>query len=322
MLREIPTPEVCERPSQVEEIPFIPNGILDFASRFPDEKAAREYMESIRWPDVVACCRCGGTRCTPYKNEYLCPACRYKFTVQTGTFLHAQRTDLRTWLFYIFIWVTRTQNAGSHQLSRDVNVTPDTALKMRRILSRALFQVHERFSGTVEMDECFMTRNRNIKWAELSNSKLPIMGIAERGTGRAVIQVVERRDFATVDALLKKHVEPGCKVYTDGHACYQHLNKWGYDHASVNHTAYEYVRGDVHTNTIENVWSHFKKSIRSGHQHIWAKYLQLYCDEFSFRWNNRQLNSSELFRAVLMRVLSNPEDVQAGNTTKPFIANA
>lgn len=154
-----------------------------------------------------------------------------------------------------------------------------------------------KLSNTVEVDEAYVAHGR---WGNCaSGRKVPVLGLMERG-GKVIVKVIHKKDKKTVQDVILKHVETGSNVYTDGAACYFNLSNY-FMHDSVNHKIQQWVKGNVHTNSIESFWSQVKKAIVSTHGSVSIQHLQSYCDELAYRWNTRDLTPVERFNDLLKR---------------------
>lgn len=280
--------------------------LFDFFTRFHDEEAARDHLVRLRWPDGPQCLRCKSKDLRMNSPKiYCCRSCRREFTVITRTHLHKSNVPLRTWLLAYYLWAGHTQGMSSAQLSTDIGVNIDTALSMLRLVRGTLKPNDVKLSGIVEMDEMFFRgqRKRYKRSYATVRKEHPIIGMRQRGEGgRVVIVQVSDRRASTVNSLVKKYIAPGSTIYTDQHKGYTCLPE-GYRHDTVNHTNREWVRGEVHTNNVENTWSRFKFMIRNNHQRIGSKYVQLYCDEFVYRFNTRDMSIEERMTDALCRAL-------------------
>src|SRR5438270_634522 len=125
--------------------------------------------------------------------------------------------------------------------------------------------------------------------------------IEGRRAGTLRSHVVPNELSATLLPIVQANVAPGTKISTDLAGQYKPLKRLGYDHQRVNHQIDEWVRGDIHTNTIEGFWSHLKRGIKSTHASVSKKHLQKYIDEFAFRFNNREA-PAEMFQRLLRHV--------------------
>ena len=139
----------------------------------------------------------------------------------------------------------------------------------------------------------------------LLKDKQPVFGMVERG-GRVATQVVTDTKSKTVLPIVAERVLPSTMVYTDDYPIYDGLTKMGYEHSRIQHRARVYVMGDVHTQTIEGFWSLLKRGIGGVYHAVSAKYLQSYCDEYSFRYNRRTANEP-MFSSLLGQVVAKAE---------------
>ncbi len=126
------------------------------------------------------------------------------------------------------------------------------------------------------------------------------MGMVERD-GKVIMKHIPNTGKWTLLQQIKENVNPDARVFTDNWGGYNHLQYHGYNHDSVNHSAYEYVRGEISTNNIENVWSHLKRGITGVYRFCSAKYLQAYADEFAFRYNHRN-EQARMFEILLSQI--------------------
>lgn len=126
------------------------------------------------------------------------------------------------------------------------------------------------------------------------NSKTPVVGVVQRG-GNLHAVATKDTDSATLMGLVRKHIDIDATVYTDEHMPYRMLPRIGYKHESVNHGTKEFVNGMASNNTAESFWSHFKRGTDGIYHHVSPKHLQKYCDEYSYRWNTRDMTDGERF---------------------------
>jgi len=291
---------------------------IEFLKRFGSNTECNEYLKKIRWEDGVICPFCGFTKVYNLKpklsvndkvyHEYKCADyknCQKKFNVTTGTIFQNSKLPLPEWFFLIYSQAINLKNVSSRQNSRNFDLTQKTMWSIAHKIRSCLKQDENlMLSDIVEVDECFVSKgNQWTRWGGLSTRKAPILGIVQRG-GQVVIKCIEDRTRGTILKLIEKHVEKGTTIYTDGHPSYKKLPDY-YIHDYVEHSTHEYVRGDVHTNTIENVWSLFKKSIRLAHHSVSEKHIQIYCDETAWRYNNRHLSGAEKFNKMIQLCLNN-----------------
>ena len=156
------------------------------------------------------------------------------------------------------------------------------------------------FDGVVEADETYVGGKRRGKRGRGAEGKTPVFGIVKRD-GEVFAKAVADVKSSTVMPLLRENVKIGTTVMTDTFGIYNKSKKMGYKHKTVDHGAKEYVRGDVHTNTIEGFWSQLKRSIDGTHHSVSGKHLQKYVDEYAFRYNHRSA-PIDLFHLLMVRV--------------------
>jgi len=131
-------------------------------------------------------------------------------------------------------------------------------------------------------------------------TKEPVIGMVERETGKVKAEQIAHVDRSTVEQKLLQHVNIGSRIISDEWKAYRKLKEF-YKHEKVNHSRKEYVRGDVHTNTIEGFWAILKRSVYGIHHFVTAKHLQRYINEQTFRYNNRG-DHALMFNLLLSRI--------------------
>ena len=275
--------------------------ILELVEMFPDEATARAWFEAVIWPDGRVCGHCGSDDTIEAKHRtmpYRCRSCGSYFSVKTGTAIASSKIELRKWVLAIYLELTSLKGVSSMKLHRDLGVTQKTAWYM-------LMRIREAFAaladvsgmvGPVEVDETYvggLARNMHARdrreriTGRGGTDKTAVIGAKDRATGHVAAEVVENVDAATTGAFLADHIEPTAAVFTDDAAAYRHLPR----HETVRHSAAEYVRGDVHTNGIESLWSMLKRAHKGVYHNLSAKHLQRYVASFAARQNIRDRNT-------------------------------
>ncbi|HWM45066.1 MAG TPA: IS1595 family transposase [Burkholderiales bacterium] len=207
--------------------------------------------------------------------------------------------------------MTATRNGVSaKELQRQLGVTYKCAWRighqLRQLMAaRAQAQNPGPMSGHVEMDETYISGKAKVKGLGLGKGKYlrnksTVFGIVQRG-GPLKGYVVPNELSGTVLPIVSWNVAKGTKISTDLAGQYKPLKRLGYHHERVNHNIEEWVRGDVHTNTIEGFWSHLKRGIKSTHASVSRQHLQKYVDEFAVRYNNRD-KPAEMFQRLVRQV--------------------
>jgi len=284
--------------------------ILYFAS--PDN--CREYLVAHRWPNGVACPRCGGTKVL-FQAKYNRWQCGSKhalrqFTAKTGTIFEDSPLSLDKWLLAMWMVVNCKNGVSSYEIHRATGVTQKTAWFMDHRIRLALGMAHtETLSGEVEVDETFIggnARNMHMDVRERRitgtgpKDKAAVMGILERG-GEVRAFVVPSRRKKVLQAEVKKHVEAGAALYSDALMSYDGLSA-DYAHQVIDH-AVSYVEGKVHTNGLENFWSLFKRGINGTYVSVEPFHLFRYLDEQCFRFNNRKMSDGERFSLAVSGIV-------------------
>ncbi len=264
--------------------------------KFPDNEAARLYLEERRWHGEPVCPHChqhdritvrGGKR----QGYYRCRACCKEFTVRTGTIFERSHVDLHKWIFAMYILVTARKGISSLQLAKEIGVTQKTAWFVLQRLREACGGDFDKLSGIVEIDEAFVGGKESNKHVRKklragrgSVGKQPVLGLRERG-GRSVAVPIEGTALRDIRPVVDAMVERGTMLYTDEHPAYRRLP--GYGHAHVNHGAGEFVgAGDISTNSVESMWAVLKRGLYGTWHHASRKHLSRYLNECTFRLND------------------------------------
>lgn len=260
---------------------------------FPNAESARVYLESRLWANGVICPMCkAGERITTRKDGfYRCNACKLDFTIRTGTIFGRSHVPLHKWLYAMYLLVTARKGISSMQLAKEIGITQKSAWFVLQRLREACAGKMEKLQGMIEIDECFVggkERNKHehkkLKMGRGTVGKKAVLGMRERG-GRTVAMPIESTDATTLQSAIHANVEFGSTIFTDEHASYNGLDGESFRHESVNHSAGEYSRNGVNTNSIESVWAVMKRGVYGVYHHISVKHLGRYVDEFTFRLN-------------------------------------
>lgn len=287
--------------------------IHDFNRDFPDEDTCLDRVLNMVYPDGVYCRKCEQVRLhhrIKGRKAYSCDYCRTQVFPLAGTIFEKSVTPLRSWFYAIHLMAATRCGISAKQLERELGVTYKTAWRMFTQIRKLMEEDGGPLSGEVEVDETWHGGKLQFKGRQghtgpvpgsqsLSN-KTPIVGAVERG-GKVKAQVVGNVRKSTLMPLVSEHIMPHATVFTDEHQAYSGLTKRGYEHHRVNHSARVYVRGNVHTNTIEGFWSLLKNGIRGAHHAVGAAYLQSYVNEYTFRYNHRD-DEQPMFAAISGRV--------------------
>jgi transposase-like protein len=278
--------------------------LVNLIERFHDEDKCRTYLEGLRWPDGLECPRCGGktiSRITT-RHQLDCDSCRYRFSVTAGTIFHDSHLPLWKWFLAVYLIVESKKGISANQLKRTLGVSYKTAWYLCHRICAALNEVDAQLlKGIVEVDETFVGGKVEGMGRGYKGNKSVVVGAIQRG-GNIVLKVVHGTDRETLHGFIRQNVAEDTEaIYTDELASYIGIADDNTKHETVKHRDKEYVRGDVHTNSQENVWSLLKRSIIGSYHQVSAKHLDAYLDELEFRFNNRE--NPYMFRDAMLKLL-------------------
>lgn len=285
---------------------------------FSDELFCVHFVANLRWPDDKAYCpKCGeaNNKFMKSRRVWQCNTkdCKKQFSVKQGTVFEDSAIGLDKWLVAMWLLVNAKNGISSYELHRALGITQKSAwFVLHRIREAMTNGTIEKLSGTIEVDEAYvggvaknMHKTKRIrfqpKWdrQQLRDNKTAIFGMVERkGIVRAKV-IKKGNTVRTEDVMpvIHENIEPNSEVFTDQAIIYRHLYEQ-YVHETVNHTV-EYVRGNVHTNSIENFWSLLKRTIKGTYVSVSPAHLQKYVEEQVFRFNARHGNDKERFVQLL-----------------------
>jgi len=228
-----------------------------------------------------------------------------------GTIFEKSSTSLRTWFYAMYLMGSTRCGISAKQIQRETGVTYKTAWRIFKQVRSLLSDGELELEGpTVEMDETYVGGVR--KWARGrpgrgDKKKTAVVAIVQRG-GKVLARVVPDVGKKTMLGLVKKHVVPGSVIYTDEYNVYDGIRQMrdrngrlAYWHRRINHSSGVYVRGQIHTNSVEGFWSLIKRGIGGVYHSVSPEYLQTYLDEYAFRYNRRH-EGNQQFNAILERV--------------------
>ena len=283
-----------------------PASLIDVVHRFGSEEICREYLEKLRWPEGVACLRCGSLSVSEIstRDQFDCNDCRYRFSVTSGTIFDNTKLPLWKWFAGIYLMVEGKKGVSANQVKRTLGVTYKTAWFLCHRVREAMRELNaSQLSGIIEIDETWVggKQRGGGKGHWHHTNKTAVVGAVERD-GKIRLQVIHARTKRVLQGWIRKNVADETEaIYTDEWPPYAGIGDDDTRHETVNHRAKEWVRGLVHTNSVENVWSLLKRSIIGSFHKVSVKHLERYLDELEFRFNNR--NNPYLFRDVLLRVI-------------------
>jgi len=279
-----------------------------FDREFPDEFSCRKFLTEMRWPNGAACPRCGNTHvyalaARPFhwlcKNKDCGGRNGYRFSVLTHTIFENTKKPLKLWFKVGYLMLVGKKGISALQIHRvifgedsgsDYHTSWYMCMRWRAAMKGDFVTP---LTGEVEVDETFVggrEKNKH-KYQRLNKSgtagKVAVIGAIAR-KGMVVAKVIENTDTKTLDRFVRSTVADDVSlVATDEHSGYRLLDK-DYNHKSVRHGQGEYVRGKIHTSSIDSFWSLLKRGIMGQFHHVSKEYLPMYVNEFSWRHNNRK----------------------------------
>ncbi|HCS79335.1 TPA: IS1595 family transposase [Patescibacteria group bacterium] len=279
--------------------------INEFHKKYPTDDACLDALFVSRYGDIKKCPQCKKeTTFNRIKSRkcYCCQFCGFQLHPVANTIFHKSDTPLTSWFYALYLFSTSKNGVSAKELERQLGCTYKTAWRIAKQIRLLFEQNKEVLTKITEIDESYFGgKGGNNKRGRGSENKTPVFGMVERkGIVKAKVTVDTKRK--TVMPIIREHVKLGTEVMTDEYLPYRSLAKEGYVHQTIAHGAKEYVRGNVHVNTLEGFWSQLKRSINGTYHAVSPKYLQLYVDEFSYRYNHRS-SFEPIFSLLLARVV-------------------
>jgi len=317
------------------ETPF---NLASLAREYSDESAARLKFEEMRWGKGcvnVTCPHCAvigldnsyrvkvGPGSSTRPGLWRCRSCKGQFTVTKGTVFEDSHVPLTKWLLALYLLAASKKGMSAHQIHRMLKVKYQTAWFMMHRLRYAMSvgPLADKLRGVIEMDETFLGGKKKGKNGRSPSDrrKAMVVALVERG-GRARAFPMAMVTSADIRKAIIKHVDPlQSELMTDESKVYGGDKLGRIPHFSVAHWQGEYVRGRVHTNTIEGFWSLFKRGIVGTFHHIGTEHLDKYADEFAFRYSSRHVSdgtrAEQIFKNGEGKRLTYKQPADSGTAT-------
>jgi len=273
-----------------------------------NELAAVEFFERQRWGDYPACVHCGSVDVYKMKDAetgerndrflWRCHDCKRQYTVRIGTVFEETRLDLRHWCYAFWRAATSKKGIAALEIKRQCNISYKSALFLMNRIRFALAPDNEDFQklkGTVEVDETYVggrPRYRGHLPGRATN-KTPVFAAVER-KGRIRRKVIADVNGKTLKGAIRDLVDHQSRIISDDFSSYMGIGKeFSGGHHTVAHGTREYVRGDIHTQTVESSFAILKRGIVGIYHNVSRQYLHRYLWQFGFLWNHRNLNDGE-----------------------------
>jgi transposase len=291
----------------------------EFLREFPDDETCLQYLWRERHsPDGehAHCPKCDEERSfkryatRQQRQSWTCTSCGHHLHPTAGTIFEKSSRPLTDWFYVMFLVSSSRCGVAAKQVERELGCNYRTAWRMlNKVRNELMRQDEEPLTGEVEADETYVGgRGRMSKGIKGGRStiedkgKTPVFGMVER-RGRIVASVVPDARAVTLMPLIKRHVLPSTMVFTDEWRSYLGLRRAGYGHRRIHHRQSVYVAGNVHTNTIEGFFGHFKTDVRGTHHSISRRWLDSYLNEWVWKWNHRD-DDEAMFRQLLASAAS------------------
>lgn len=302
--------------------------LIDVSKHLATDEQCLAFLEKVRWPDGVRCPICGNDkignieRKSRSKNKrtqlYVClePTCRNQFSATSGTLFHDSHLPLHKWFLAIALIMDAKKGISAKQLERHLEVNYRTAWYLAHRIRKAMAEGNGGLlSGTLEVDETYVggkqkgMRGRRSENTTSGSNKRVVVGLRERG-GKVRMVHAPDASSATLGKIITENVsrDDVKMIVTDEFSAYPTaLIRAGIDrakHQTIRHKDKIYVEGIIHTNTVENAFSLFKRGIIGSFHKVSIKHLNRYLSEFEFRFNNR--DNQNLFRDAVKHLVITP----------------
>ncbi|QXV66451.1 IS1595 family transposase [Mucilaginibacter sp. 21P] len=286
-------------------------GLYSLIEYFKDEKTCHQYIAEKRWNGLMLCphVMCDGEEAYVFKDgvRYKCKSCYRIYTAKTRTIFEHSKLPLKLW-FIAMYHVMYDKGISSIQFSKNYHICQKTAWillqKIRTVLAKIPHDTT--LEGVVEIDEAYIggkngNRHHHKKTKVIKDNedrefqdKTTVLGLMERGTGFVKTFIVDNRQKSTLTKAIYKTVLPGSTIMTDEWRGYNDVIHH-YNRLVVNHKSRQYVKGDIHTNTLEGYWTILKRMIKGRHHWVSKRHLSRYLAESAYRYNSRLKNVGSKF---------------------------
>jgi len=291
--------------------------LIEVSKTFATEEQCLNYLEAKRWPDGVRCVTCGSkeisriTRTVTKKTDnkraqlYQClePSCKQQFSATTGTIFNGSHLSLDKWFMAVALLVDAKKSMSALQLQRHLDCNYRTAWYLAHRIREAMVDANvPKMMGVVEVDETYIGGKQRGNFRKRLNKDV-VIGVRERGGPVRLVHTKDNKED-TIYGVVERYVSKDAKaIMTDENPAYNFRNTKfrNVRHARIKHKNKTYVRGDVHTNTVESAFSLFKRGIIGSFHQVSIKHLQRYLNEFGYRFNRRE--TKDLFEQTIGRMV-------------------
>lgn len=279
---------------------------------YHDDDAAREQLEKLLWPRGPNCPRCGvmGDRITKLQGKstrpgvYKCKDCRKPFSVTVGTVMERSHIPLSKWVLAAHLMGSSKKGMSAHQLHRMLGTSYEAAWFLFHRLREAAIDLEPSALGgedkIIEADESYIGGKARNKAYGPPPKKMAVFTLVERG-GEAHSRHIANVTADTIRPIIVTMASRKSHLRTDESGIYWKVGEEFKTHETVVHSADEYVRDDVHTNTVEGYFAILKRGVYGTYHHISEAHLHRYLAEFDFRYSNRSaLGIEDMERAAML----------------------
>ena len=296
------------------------NNFNELRRHFCNEMICAQHIEQLRWGGSPVCPHCGSERHYRTKTrlkhpelanykDFFCIACRKKYSVLTGSIYQSSKVSLQLWILAHYLISNHKKGISSVQLATDLGITQSTAWYMLHRIRASLIEVDlPKFEGVTSLDETYIGGKQKNRSAEKKKKyvgkknfygKFPVMGLVNNGKAR--LFAIPDAKYYTVRRVIRKNIQLHTTIVSDDLGAYQTLSK-KFDHQVVVHSRKRYVNSEGYsTNNVENLWSILKRGIVGIYHKVSQGHLQLYCNEFEFRYNHRDVSPIQRFEESIRR---------------------
>jgi transposase-like protein len=313
-----------------------PQTLLEAVNYFSDDKKCVEFIRKFRWAESDGkpiCPYCGSLNICWLKTrpQFRCreKGCTKTFSLKTGSVMENSPLPITKWVPAIWFIINHKNGCSSHEVHRALGITQKAAWhlchRIRKAVSNGTFT---KMNGTIEVDESYIGGKERFKHRSKrifignnirpKSGKFAVMGMVQRG-GEVRAKVIDSARRSILEPEVLANVEAGSTIYTDSLMSYHKL-KDVYNHTFVDHSKGEYVKGVAHTNTMENFWSCFKRTLKGTYIQIASFHTDRYLDEQAFRYNHRKLNDAGRFEAVMPKIFGKDKKLSYAELTGKLAA--